>query len=285
MTDKRKFSFTSMASWRRCRAQYKWKYIDNLAPVEGTGRVRGSCGHKSLAAWYLNGCDEEADAIAMKVAYDFFNEFERVNNCHLDKEWDLMQVILPRYFDWARANDDFSEILAIEQEFSIPIGDHTFIGFIDGIVVTKQGSIWLLEHKFNKQVSFKTIDLDKQMSMYLLAAQKMGINARGVLYNVIRVAEGGIAERQPVERRQVYRRPDGLRLIEAESILQMDEMQEFHDKGGRVYRNETGNCSWDCSFFSACLAMTDDGDAKNALASIPVSERERKEKDLGDEVE
>jgi len=281
----RKYSHTSMTSYKRCRAQYSWKYVYNYAPKEGTGRIRGSAGHAALATWYREGCSEESDEMAMKSAAEVFNVAEKQFQVSLDQDWDLMKIILPRYFRWARANDDFEEILAIEQEFSIQIGPHTVIGFIDGVVKSKNGSIWLLEHKFNKQVSTRNIDLDSQMSLYLLAAYKLGIDVRGVLYNVIRVAEGGIAAKSPVERRQVFRRSDGLRMIEAETLVQLDEMAEFHENGGRVYRNPTANCSWDCSFYGVCLAINDDGDAKTALSAIPIVERNSKEKDLGDPTE
>jgi cellulose biosynthesis protein BcsQ len=126
-----------------------------------------------------------------------------------------------------------------------------------------------MEHKFNKQVSVSHIDLDPQMSLYMLAAWEMGIEARGILFNVIRVAEGGIAAKEPVVRRQVYRNQEGLALIKAEISIQMDEMREFHEGNGRVFRNPTKDCSWDCGFFATCLSMNDDGDAASALARVP----------------
>lgn len=281
MSEQRSFSHTSMSTYRRCKAQYKWKYIDNLLPTEGTGRIRGSAGHAALATWYSNGCDEEADKLAIEAMSNKFNDAESESGLDLHSEWDLMCIIIPRYFEWARKNDNFDEIIAIEQKFEMGIGEHTVIGFIDGVVRSKNGSIWLLEHKFNKQVSTKVIDLDIQMSIYMMAAVKMGIKAEGVLYNVIRVAEGGIAATRPVERRHVFRRIDGLRLLEAEMSLQLDEMKEFHENGGRVYRNPTANCSWDCSFYGACLAMNDDGDPQTAL-QIYKTRPIIQEKDLGD---
>jgi len=269
-----------MSCYRRCRRQYKWKYIDNLSPKEGIGRVRGSAGHSALAEWYRNGCDLEADEMAMKAASSLLSDFENSNNVSLSSEWELLEIILPRYFDWARANDSFEEILSIEQEFEIDLDGYRIVGFIDGVVKATNGTVWLLEHKFNKQVSTSHIDLDPQMSMYLWAAHKLGIEARGVLYNVIRVAEGGIAATKPVERRMVYRRPDGLRYIENEIKLQLKEMDLFHAGKLPAYRNPTSNCSWDCSFFNSCLAINDDGDEESAVSNIPLSQRSRKEKDM-----
>jgi hypothetical protein len=260
----------------------------NLAPPEGTGRARGSAGHAGLAVWYKNGCDDDADDMSLKAVSDSITEFERVHEVDLEKEWELMKIIMPRYFDWARANDDFVEIMAVEQEFHMKIGRHKVQGYIDAVVRTRVGTVWLMEHKFNKQVNTRGIDLDPQMSMYLLAARKLGIPATGVLYNVIRVAEGGIAKTSPVERKQVFRNPEGLKLIELELEIQMDEMAELHAKTSnapKIYRNQTGNCTWDCSFYNACLSMNYDGNPTAALSAIPVVEHVRREVDLGDQVE
>jgi hypothetical protein len=182
----------------------------------------------------------------------------------LQKDWELMQVVLPRYFAWARDNDNFDEIVSLEMKFDIDLDGHKLIGYIDGIVRIGQ-SLWILEHKFLKAVSTSHIDVDAQISLYILAANRFGYKVRGVLYNVIRVAEGGIAQTQPVARVQVYRNPEGLRVIEREAIIQMEEMEEFHEKGGRIYRNPTKDCSWDCGFFQTCLSINDDGNVKAAL--------------------
>lgn len=266
----RKFSHSSMSTYRRCRYRYFLSYILDYVTPSGLGQNRGSVGHAGLAKWYGLGCDEEADSAAMAVASQMYCDKEIETGESLEEDWQLMSIILPRYFDWARANDNFAEILSLEQKFEVKIGDHTVIGYIDGVVKTNAGSIWLLEHKFNKTVSTNHIDLDPQMSLYMLAARKLGIDARGVLFNVIRVAAGGIAAKQPVERRQVFRNQEGLDFIEKEVAIQLDEMQAFHDKGGAIYRNETGNCSWDCGFYAACQMINDDGDAQTALAKFPI---------------
>jgi len=259
-----------MASFRRCRARFKWSYIDNYSPASGKGLSRGSIGHKALAQWYTQGCTEQADIEAMKLVSSEFGALEASTGESVDEEFDLMAIIMPRYFDWARANDNFTEIIEVEKKFDLLLDGHKFTGYIDGIVKIKN-SIWLLEHKFNKQVSTNHIDLDPQMSLYMLAAYKMGIEAKGVLFNVIRVAKGGIAEREPVARRQVFRNTEGLAVIEREAIIQMEEMDEFLDGSNRrVYRNPTGNCPWDCGFFNTCLSINDDGDAASALARIPI---------------
>ena len=262
-----------MSTWRRCRARYNWSYIENYSPGSGLGQTRGTVGHAALAFWYGNRdvyeTPEDLDEATMKLAADMYTKAEINMDQSLEEDWQLMQVILPRYFDWARANDNFRKIISLEQKFEFTVEGIPVIGYIDGVVQVGD-SIWLLEHKFNKQVSMNHIDLDPQMSIYLLAAYKAGIEARGVLFNVIRVAEGGIAQKEPVVRRQVYRNIEGLAVVEQEMALQLKEMKDFHENGGVIYRNPTKDCSWDCSFYNVCLSVNDNGDAQSVLRTIPI---------------
>jgi len=211
------------------------------------------------------------DEQAMKVASDMYNDIEAETGHDFTEDWDLMCIILPRYFEWARENDNFTRVVSLEYKFEMEIGKHTVIGYIDGVVEVN-GGLWLLEHKFNKRVSTSHIDLDPQMSLYMLAAHKLGIDARGVLFNVIRVAAGGIAAKQPVVRSRVYRNQEGLGSIAYEVEAQLDEMVEFHEGKGRVYRNPTRDCSWDCGFYNACLAMNDSGSPLSVLQQFPIVE-------------
>jgi len=283
----RKFSHSSMSTFRRCRARYKWSYIDNYRTDSGLGQSRGSIGHAVLQNWYehLDMEDQnERDELAMKVAANMYNDLEATMEQDFTADWDLMCVILPRYFDWARENDNFTRIVSLEQKFEIPIGKHTVIGYIDGVVEVN-GGLWLLEHKFNKRVSTGHIDLDPQMSLYMLAAHTLGIDVRGVFFNVIRAAEGGIAAKEPVVRARVYRNQEGLSAIAYETETQLDEMEEFHRLGGRVYRNPTKDCSWDCGFYGACLAINDCGSPHEVLSKLPIVPHESSQDEKGESSE
>ena len=106
----------------------------------GIGQARGTIGHATLGNWYSNMgkmSEEERDDTAMKLASKMFCDEEASRQVSLEKEWELMSVILPRYFEWARANDNFTEILAIEQKFELNIAGIPVIGFIDGVVKIK----------------------------------------------------------------------------------------------------------------------------------------------------
>lgn len=261
----RRYSHTSLSTFRRCLQRYQWKYVDNHRPLPSLGLVRGSVGHETLASWYLDLDDEKA----LQVASNKLAEYEDLLDRDLNDEWDLIALVLQRYFHWARENDNF-EVVTTEEEFELQLDENTIIGFIDGIVKKSDNSIWLLEHKFQKQARTSHLNLDPQVSIYLWAARKMGYDVRGVFYNVIRMAKGGIAEREPTKRLSVFRNNEGLVYIEKEVSMQMHEMNKFHTTDVPVYRNPTRDCSWDCGFYDACLALNDDGQAKSVLDLIPV---------------
>lgn len=272
----RKLSHTSLSTFRRCKMRYKWGYLDDHAPPPGKGLMMGGTGHVALGAWYKAISEEvpseEASTLALKAASDRLTEYEKEVGEPQDKIWEDLAVILERYFEWALEKDDF-RAYEIEHRFELEIDDFVLIGYIDGLVERSNGTHWLLEHKFNKQVSTKHLELDPQVSLYMMAARASGFDISGVFYNVIRTTIKGKAQTEPVVRLPVFRNNEGLEQIVLETVYQMREMREFHETvGEKAYRNPTRECSWDCGFFNACLAMNDDGDPIPALRIIPLKE-------------
>lgn len=271
----RKFSHTSLSAFRRCRQKFAWSYIDDYAPLPGMGLIRGSVGHHALATWYVT----QDKSKTMLAASKKLAEYEALLDRVLDTEWDLISVVLERYLDWAEENDNFT-VEAAEQRFDLVIGGHVVMGFIDGIAVRTDGSVWLLEHKFQKQARTRHLQMDAQSSVYLWAARKLGYNPRGILYNIIRMAEGGVAAREPVVRLPVYRNNEGLEYMERELVPQMDEMRLALAGQLPIYRNPTKDCSWDCGFYDACLGLQDNGAAQSILLKYPIRVHEEINKEV-----
>lgn len=260
------FSHSSLASYRRCRVQYYWKYVRGYAPQPSIGQIRGTLGHMALAVWYTTWDVEKS----LKAASDELTNIELKYAVDYSGEWDFIETVLRRYFKWSKVVDNF-ETVAIEKEFNIDINGHTITGYIDGIVKRNDTDmVWILEHKFMQKASIKHLDLDPQCSIYLLAANMLGYRPEGVLYNVVRMATGEKSEAEPAARSAVFRSPEGLWVIRQELDAQMKEMDDFHTKGGGRYRNATKDCSWDCSFYQACLSINSDGSAESILSRVPM---------------
>jgi hypothetical protein len=258
-----KFSHSSLSTFRRCKVRFKWQYMDNYVSPPGLGQMKGSMGHAALSKWYTTFDEAQAMEAASQVLTGFQSQF----NMDLQEDWEFMDLILHRYFVWSDENDNLDEILAVEKKFDIVLGDYTLTGYIDGVVQDKSG-IWLMEHKFNQRMDLKGLDLDPQMSIYLLAARKIGYDAVGIIYNGIRMTKGGIAESSPVVRTKIFFNQEGLNVIEYELIAQMKEATDFLLEKGELYRNPTHDCYWDCGFYRACLMLNDSGDARPVLAQM-----------------
>jgi hypothetical protein len=232
---------------------------------KGLGLIRGTAGHEALASWYK----EQDQVKATEVAIEAWEG---------DKDSkDLKELLqtLARYFEYSLKNDYSFEVIETEQKFLLDIGEgQQLTGFIDG-VVKYQDQIWLLEHKFNKRVETRHLDLDMQVSIYLLAAQLLGYDPAGVMYNVVRVGTKGKALTEPVVRSFVYRNKEGLRAVNGELIFQMQEVERYLEEGGAVYRNTTRDCSWDCGFHKVCLSINDTGEAQSILDTYERKEYKR----------
>lgn len=266
-----KFSHTMLSTWRRCRQKWWWAYMDGYAGPVSLGLIRGGAGHLALETYYR---DPNRDMnLAIEAAWAEYRDRSAQTAAGVNQEdWEMLEQSLRRYAEWAKVNDDFT-VVETEWKFETQVGPFKLGGFIDG-VVERNGGIWLLEHKFNKRVTTQHLDIDPQVSLYMLAAQKRGLKPQGVLFNIIRMGGGPTAEREPVVRVFLYRNMEGLAAFENELILQMDEIHAAssvdlpEDSPVSIYRNMTHDCSWDCPFFGACLSLNDSGEAESVLRTF-----------------
>jgi len=262
-------SHTKLSTFRRCLQKYHWMYVDKYYPPPGVGQARGSAGHSALAKWHV----DYNSQTAMDAAWIVWES----NGYGQGDDWQLLEDALNRYFPWSLKNDNF-KLLSAEEKFEIEfdiseygyenIEPFTFIGYIDGIV-EEDGHKWLLENKFYKRMDKSSKEMDQQSTMYLLAAQLLGYDVRGVIYNMVRVADSKVAVTEPVVRQRVFRNASGLEKVQHEVQIQTADMQSYHMRGGMPYRNMTKDCSWDCPFYNPCLSMLDDGqDPTEILQSL-----------------
>ena len=218
-------SYSQLAEWRRCRQKYSWHYQDGVRSREvPLGLRRGSAGHHGVGHWYLTGNIEEAVVEARK-SWDVQSGTED------EKNWDILELILRRYFEWAGWNDPWTEILATEWKFEIPIAatGQVFIGFID--LIAKAGDeLWIVDHKFVKQANHAHLGLDAQMTTYLAAMlqSEWGL-PMGAMYNSILAVPGGKAELEPVKRSLVHRTEHSAQLAWKEIERQAYEVQRYWD--------------------------------------------------------
>lgn len=262
------FSHTMLQTFRRCEFKFDLSYRKGYYGPPSAGQARGSAGHKALETYYSGDRDPKS---AKEAAWSKFLEISGPD--FSETEWELLDNALDRYFKWAPSRDTF-KVLSTEQHFVVDVGPYKLQGYIDGIV-EMLGQTWLLEHKFNKRVSTSHLDLDMQVSTYMLAAYILGHEPSGVFYNIIRIGDGPTAIKEPVVRKTLYRNKDGLQYIHREMISTMEEADKFLSHGRILpIRNLTQDCSWDCPFVNVCLSIQDSGTYEKVLEKFDRKQRE-----------
>lgn len=260
------FSYSKLSSWRRCKYRFHLQYGEGYRSRKSLGQIRGTAGHAALDKYYST---DRNIMTAIDHAWEVYRK-EAENEIN-QEDWELLERVLIRYDTWAKAHDKF-EVINTEQHFEIPFEDDlVFEGIIDGVVKVGNDH-WLLEHKFNKKVQVAGLDVDQQVTSYMLAAHLLGFEPIGVFYNIVRVDDGPTAVREPVVRKMIFRNVEGLAYYAEELRLQMNEARKFLETPGPTYRNMTHDCSWDCSFLDVCLSLNEQGSADKIL--------ERYEKDF-----
>jgi hypothetical protein len=157
-----------------------------------------------------------------------------------------------------------------------------YVGTFDGVYRDLiDDSIWLMEHKSAKHISTNHLPLDDQAGSYWAVASKIlqhqgvlqkGDKIKGIMYNFLRKAmpddrpqnaegkylnkDGTVSKRQPTPlflREPVDRdrreRATQLRRIQNEAI----RMDMLRDDPGRLTKNSTPDCPWDCPLYEMCL--------------------------------
>lgn len=232
------YSNTSTSTFRRCKYKYHLSYGKEkigVATEKGPGLKMGSAGHMAFKAYY--------SGKSIKTAHDWAYESFAPSNEAEEKKFEVLKTVLKNY--WPIAKTDRWKIIEIEKK--VEVGRYQ--GIFDLIITNPNGKIWIVDHKFNRSHSTSHLDVDTQVSYYLLLAQKLGIDAQGLLYNII-PTDGG-KDHYPI-RKLVSRSPTFLKNFEKDLEAQVQEMDRFYTEP-TPYRNFTKDCSYDCEFYFQCL--------------------------------
>lgn len=272
-------SYTQLKSWRRCRLQYKWRYVDHVPTPPSSGLLTGDAGHQALAVWYGGGTEGQALAAAERVFSTRGKHLPVETLRGLSK---TLAAVLKRYFVWSTQHDDWrSAVQHVEYKVDLPLaGGHRIVGYLD-LVLGLDDGVWIAEHKFVKDARTNHLLLDTQCTTYCaLYWMQTAVLPRGVIYNSVRMRPGGIAEQEPALRTQVTRTKEGLELAwqellwSGQELLRVRERYERGAGGPLTYRNATHDCSWDCSFYRQCCALELTGDYNEALKTQPALPRQ-----------
>ena len=277
---------TSSKVWRSCQREYEFRYLRGYRPaVDATALQFGTTIHKGLEvmwrAWQARRKDPLAEALGALDAR-VMDGFEHAK----------AQVLLTGYF--LRWKDEPLTILDVEAQFETPLtsptmGRHSgfmLAGKIDAIVEDKRdGLIKLVEHKTSSEsvepgaLYWKKLRLNAQVSAYFEGAKSLGLDASGMIYDVIKkpgqkplqvnsrrsspeTAEAyreRVAEEVQGSLDEYFRRGTVVRL-ESELNAALEDLYDTADEILRAekltrYPRNAGSCvryGRECPYFSVC---------------------------------
>lgn len=260
-------SHTMLSNWRRCRLSFFWKYVEGWrSKVRKPAFRRGTAGHAALAAHYGQGLDVDK---CVRAAYDSFWSDLKENEGDAE-DWLLLERVLRRYLEWALTADADLQSYGAEVHIDVPLAEgHSLQGYWDAPCVRNDDTSWIREHKFSTRApQLKQLDMDPQVSLYILQSHLRKKPVTGVLFNVVRVSDGPTAQKTPAARAFVTRKTEGLRYVFQETVAQASDIAQFLSDCDvdeldlhQIYRSPmTDRCHWDCDFYGICLALQSGGD-------------------------
>lgn len=214
-----------------CPMKEKFRYRDNLVP---TGKRRalqiGTAVHKGIEMWSVAAGVQE-----LKAGFAFPENTEEANEQTIALA--TVQAMLEGYF---AIYDEFTEhhpeaTFDLGMRYPIKGGKlrtsraMRICGKIDDIAVI-DGAQWLVEYKTASQIDksyFDRLYVDSQITMYMMAARRMGFNPVGVIYRVLK---------KPLIRQRQNETVEAFT-----ERLRMDYLQrpEFYYYETRLYRDQS----------------------------------------------
>lgn len=190
-----KIDHSSASTFRACPRKYFLNYVRNIAPRHGSTALRyGTCWHAALEEFYrtmqANGWTKVEEAISNGIVaaskawdkegelFDFYDDYRTMENLAQS-----MVLYADNFF-----YDAELEVIELENEFEIEIGDETlFTGRVD-MILRMSGALWPVEHKSTSQsLSLQQSRLHRSAQMigyYYAAKRQYDEHVGGILVNM-----------------------------------------------------------------------------------------------------
>jgi CRISPR/Cas system-associated exonuclease Cas4 (RecB family) len=202
----RKISISEIQAYRRCKLQHAYKYDMKIEPIDKDNRALriGSWVHQIIEGLYGIGYDaslEDLNSLIYEVqleAYDMIEKLgddqEAIDNVKVDIS--IVEGAVTAYYNvlfLTEQEEGFSlSSINVEKTFEVPIGKsnkYIFHGRIDGLFDCRDGQKYIHEIKTKSgygAIDKEQLEMDDQLTAYIWAMRKLGIDVAGVVYSVIK---------------------------------------------------------------------------------------------------
>lgn len=261
-----KTSHTEVEAFTKCERFHYYGYglkLKSKHPSEAL--VRGNIGHEYLARYYeyiMHGMPvEEAGPSTLEDLTTYIaNHADDPNLATIGEVY----YLLDEYFKHYEERDKEIEVLAVEQEFNIPIGpDYHMKLFVDLIARMPNKGIVVWDHKFVYNFfDSETESVLGQLPKYLGALKSVGYNVTGAMYNEIRHRTTAENREDPSKRFQrgfVDINKERVMQTMREQIAVAKRIKALKDSGieewdKSVVRAANSNICRNCPFIQICGA-------------------------------
>lgn len=283
-------SMSDINSFLACRLQWHWGSLLNLEPRHQTDTALavGTGIHRALERWYHPDFKYDYAAVLEQSLSQLFlgwyteqshtNGFTPWDGAELDLAEGMLAGYQAQYGPLPTDDPDIDHMLATEQEFdvAVPGTQHALIGTIDGLMLSRSGTLWLVDHKtYSYAPSPNALARNQQFLGYTWAANQLLASGKlterfgplpnrveGVLYNGLRKKLPTSRTSAPFFKRE-WLRHDANELAFFETHLRT-VLYEMNRPDRADYYAPGMHCDR-CAFQSPCLALQYGEDFEYAL--------------------
>ena len=238
-------SFSRLSRYEQCPLSFKLHYIDRLKSEPGDPLRFGKAIHAVLERLVREVINEERTGpLDKERAFHLFHE-EWAAEGLLGVELFSEGLAILEAFVVDQGMLDHRDLLAVEQEFRLPIRPFTVLGYIDRVDRVDDETVEVIDYKTNRQLfTREEVDHSLQMSLYALAAQQLWPWAKKVrlTFHMLR---------------------HGIRMTTERTPEQLEAAKEYVRSIGRTTETATEyrprlntNCCW-CDHRKHCPAYAD----------------------------
>lgn len=176
-----RLSFSRLSRYEQCPLSYQLHYIDGLESEPGVPLLFGSAVHAALEALVLKHMREErCGALSKDRAAELWQDAWKKSGM---SGFALFREGLDLVHRFVREQGvlDHHDVLAVEKEFWLTIGDFRIIGYLDRVDRIDDETVEVIDYKTNRLLFTRDeVDASLQMSLYHMAAQALWPWAKNV---------------------------------------------------------------------------------------------------------
>ncbi len=242
---------TELEVFRTCRLYWDYQYREGLSLKEtspGGPLWIGTGVHVGLAHFYRVGRPPLEGLLA-------WPEYQ-------GNSVPLMEEVLEHYSQVYQGDLEAWEVLRVETPVRVKVpGTRVYLVGTFDLLVKEGSKIWVVDHKTRTYFdSPEDLEMNEQITGYLWLCRRLGIDARGVIWNEIRKAgpRSNPRVKEYFRRTLIPRSPQELDQYESDLVLTAREMSS---KKVAIYPNPSYQCSrWACPYRLLCRARRQGGD-------------------------